>query len=179
MIQRIQSFYLVLAAVCVALLFMFPIATYTNHDAVLGLEINSELNLIPKDYVYSQVEMGDAVPTFVGQIGHKPSTWPLVAIAGAMGIIALVSIFMYKNRPRQMKVVACGFLLNVVFVFLVFFLYVDKFTTNIGVEIGNIDIQPKYSVGTWAPIVSVLFFFLAQRAIKKDELKVRAADRLR
>ena len=33
--------------------------------------------------------------------------------------------------------------------------------------------------GTIVPIVNVILLFLAQRAIKKDEMKVRAADRLR
>ena len=33
--------------------------------------------------------------------------------------------------------------------------------------------------GTIIPIVTVILLFLAQRAIKKDEMKVRAADRLR
>ena len=33
--------------------------------------------------------------------------------------------------------------------------------------------------GTITPIVTAILLFLAQRAIKKDEIKVRAADRLR
>ena len=35
------------------------------------------------------------------------------------------------------------------------------------------------SICAWLPIATALLLFLAQRAIKKDEQKVRAADRLR
>src|SRR5574344_307888 len=179
MIQRIQSFYLVLAVVGIILLFMFPIATYTTTNAVTNQATHSELNLIPKGYQYANDADGTAVPTFIGQEGHRPNTLPLIILAAIIGVVSLVSIFLYKNRVRQMRIVAVAFMLNVIYIFLVFFLYVDKFTTNIIPEMGVVTLNPHYSVGTYAPLASVLFLFLAQRAIKKDELKVRAADRLR
>ena len=36
-----------------------------------------------------------------------------------------------------------------------------------------------WTPGTIIPIVTLVLLYLAQRAIKKDEMKVRAADRLR
>ena len=42
----------------------------------------------------------------------------------------------------------------------------------------SVDIE-KRAVGSYAPIVSLLFLVLAHRGIKKDEAMVRAADRLR
>ncbi len=39
--------------------------------------------------------------------------------------------------------------------------------------------KTTYSVATWAAVAAVALLFLAQRAIKRDEAKVRAADRLR
>jgi hypothetical protein len=41
------------------------------------------------------------------------------------------------------------------------------------------DIHTHYAVGAFLPIVAAILFFLAQRSIKADEEKVRAADRLR
>lgn len=167
MIQRIQSFYLVLAAVCVALLFMFPITTYVGQYAT------SSLNLIPQPSV--EDELGNV--TFIGQADFI-TIWPLAALAGLIGLLALVSIFFYKSRIIQIRWVAFGFLLNVVYVFLVFFWATDAYLKHVGYLFGDAP-EVTYSVGTFAPFVSALFFFLAQRAIKKDEEKVRAADRLR
>ncbi|MCQ2300447.1 MAG: DUF4293 domain-containing protein [Bacteroidales bacterium] len=167
MIQRIQSFFLVLAAVCVALLFMFPIATYVGQYAT------SSLNLIPQPSV--EDELGNV--TFIGQADYI-HLWPLAVLAALIGVIALVSIFLYKNRIIQIRWVAFGFLLNVVYIFLVFFWATDSYLKHIGYLFGDAP-HVTYSVGTWAPIASALLFFLAQRAIKKDEEKVRAADRLR
>ena len=36
-----------------------------------------------------------------------------------------------------------------------------------------------YGIGTWCAVLAVIMLFLAERSIRKDEEKVRAADRLR
>ncbi len=178
MIQRIQSFYLVLVVVGVVLMFMFPIANFATYDTTLDCEIRSELNLIPKGYVYPDGVM-DGMPTFIGQQGHSPAVWPVTALAAAIGLIALVSIFLYKNRVRQMRVVAFAFLANIIFIGLVFLLYVDKYAVSLAPEFGGTVPVAHYSVGTWTPIVTAVLLFLSQRAIRSDEMKVRAADRIR
>lgn len=170
MIQRIQSFYLVLAFCAMMLCMTFPIATFSFE------KVSSALYLFPHEMVMGE----DGMPTFLGQAGFI-HVWPLTALAIACAVVALVSIFLYKNRIVQMRVVAFGFLFNVVYVFLVFFWVVDAFAKNIALPLncGVSQLNVSYSVATWAPIVSIVMFFLAQRAIKKDEAKVRAADRLR
>lgn len=168
MIQRIQSFYLVLAAVCIVLLFMFPIAIYS------GADMTSELNLIPKESVTSPDGL---TTTFLGQEGFI-HTWPLMVIAILTGAITLVSIFLYKNRVHQMRWVALAFLLCVLYIFLVFFWATEAYTKHIA-YLFSVAPEVSYSVGTWTPIVAAVLLFLAQRAIRKDEMKVRAADRLR
>lgn len=183
MIQRIQSFYLVLAVVCIVLMFRFPIATYTsatvNGDVSAALQLTNAKSIIADngaDYHF----VGDDMVKFGGK-------WILTAIAGIAGIIALVSIFLFKNRVLQMRVVAFAFLFNVVLLFLIFFWAINgtggnggylgalQSTGLMGGDIATNMLTP----GTIAPILSVILLFLAQRAIKKDELKVRAADRLR
>jgi hypothetical protein len=52
MLQRIQSFYLVLALVGIIMLFQFPIATYTMPNMTRTGEMTSELQLIGKDSRY-------------------------------------------------------------------------------------------------------------------------------
>ena len=41
------------------------------------------------------------------------------------------------------------------------------------------DPKVTWMAAAYAPIVAIVFFVLAHRGIKKDEMKVRAADRIR
>jgi cytochrome b561 len=86
---------------------------------------------------------------------------------------------MYKNRVRQMRVVAVGFLLGVVDLFLIFIWAVDSFVDQATQAMACTEVHVSYGVATWAIIAAVVLMFLAQRFIRKDEEKVRAADRLR
>ena len=79
----------------------------------------------------------------------------------------------------QMRAVAVAFLLNVVYVFLVFFWAVDAYGKAVEQAMMATDMSVTWYVGAYAPIVSIVFFVLAHRGIKKDEALVRAADRLR
>lgn len=183
MIQRIQSFYLVIAVVCIVLMFRFPIATYTsatvNGDVSAALQLTGTESVIAEngaDYHF----IGDDMVKFGGK-------WILSVIAILTGVIALASIFLFKNRVLQMRVVAFAFLFNVVIIFLIFFWAINGTGGNGGYLnalqstglMGNEITTNMLTPGTIAPIISVILLFLAQRAIKKDEMKVRAADRLR
>lgn len=183
MIQRIQSFYLLLAVCAMVLCFMFPVATYS----VDGMSAN--MTLFPSQTEYNDVTVdadgvvnGDIImPAVLGSEYFKGTpVWVAMAVAIVVAVLSLVSIFMYKNRMNQVKVVAVAFLLNVVYIFLVFVWLADAAAENQNIVsvMGGVP-SVKYSVGTWAAAVSAVFLFLSQRAIKKDEAKVRAADRLR
>ena len=78
-----------------------------------------------------------------------------------------------------MRMVAVAFLLNVAYVFLLFFWAVDAYGKNVVQYFHCGELHVTWFVGAYAPIVSLVFLVLAHRAIKKDEMKVRAADRLR
>ena len=180
MIQRIQSIYLLLAFLALAACFMFPTATFTAVGSD-GIEVNGELNLIPKESQETQTlaQIASGQPVTMGQRGYV-KTWPLVVFTLLAAVIALVSIFLYGNRVRQMRIVAVGFLLGVVEVFLIFIWAIDAYVagaTEPPLQCTDVDVT--YGVGTWCPIAAVVLMFLAQRAIKKDEAKVKAADRLR
>ena len=180
MLQRIQSFWLVLAVCCMALCFMVPITKYTLEVPVMEQTVEAEFNLIAKDAPNMLEQM--FVPGSSVQFSQKMSgfkTWPLMVLAILVGAITLVSIFLYKKRIMQMRVVAVAFLLNVVYVFLLFFWAVDAYAKVVGQTMNAFDPQVTWLAGAYAPIVSLVFLALAHRGIKKDELKVRAADRLR
>lgn len=181
MIQRIQSFWLVLAACCMALCFMTPVAKYQATVATMEQTVVSELNLLPRGEVSLNEEQMLTTGATI-EYNQKMSgfaTWPLILLAALTAAVAVVSIFLYANRVRQMRVVAVGFMLNVVFVFLLFFWAVDSYGKTMLQAMNADDLQVTWFAGAYAPIVAIVFFILAHRGIKKDEMKVRAADRLR
>lgn len=163
-----------------ALCFMTPVAQYNMEIESMGQTVQAELNLFAKDAPDMMEQM--FVPGATVEYSQKMSgfqTWPLAVLAIVVGVVALLSVFLYKNRVAQMRVVAVGFLLNVVYVFLVFFWAVDAYAKTVEQAMNAADPQVTWYVGAYAPIVSLVFLVLAHRGIKRDEMKVRAADRLR
>lgn len=183
MIQRIQSFYLVLVVVGIVLMFQFPIATYTattpNGDISAALQLTNTKS-IQTDDMMDYHFVGDDTVTM-------PGKWILSVVSILVGAISLVCIFLYKNRVLQMRVVAFAFLFNVVLIFLIFFWAINgtggnggylKALQDLHITTDTIAVN-MWTPGTIIPIVTLVLLYLAQRAIKKDEMKVRAADRLR
>lgn len=181
MIQRIQSLWLVLAIVCLGLCFIFPAAEYSAIDNATGQTIHARLDLI----AHNSEAMPDQIMNLEDNIefGQNVSgfkTWPILTLAIVAIVIATVCLFMYKHRVRQARMVMVGFMINLAYAFLLFFWAVDNYGTAIKnyMHLNEIDVI-TWSVGAYLPLASLVFLFLAQRAIKKDEAMVRAADRLR
>ncbi|MEI6455753.1 MAG: DUF4293 domain-containing protein [bacterium] len=158
MLQRIQTVYLLLAAIACVLLFFVPLAYYYSPD--LGnykLFINSVKSMDPDPK-------------------HIFGTWytiPLFILTAISIILDLSAIFFYKKRWLQMRFAAFSGLLMIVLVMVIFFFYATKIT-----EITKI--EPEYSLfGMMLPLASLVFVVLANYAIRKDEALVKSADRLR
>ena len=84
--------------------------------------------------------------------------------------LALISIFMYKNRKSQFMLGRLNIILN--FILLGLFVYRSL---NLS---GETDVSEK-GIGILLPIFSIVFLVLANKAIKKDEDLVKSVDRLR
>ena len=82
-------------------------------------------------------------------------------LAIVMSIVALMAIFLYKNRPRQ--AVVCSLVMAVGIVFYIV----------LAVK------QPDMDWFLALPLAAVLMTFLARKAIMKDEKLVRSLDRIR
>ncbi|MFT6001512.1 MAG: glucan phosphoethanolaminetransferase (alkaline phosphatase superfamily) [Flavobacteriales bacterium] len=95
MIQRIQSVYLAISTICLALLFVFPFSYYPNMEYNVMELTNSELG--PK-ILY---------PLFINVI---------VSI-----LLALFSVLSFKNRKRQQLLNKINFLVLLVFLIVMFF----------------------------------------------------------
>lgn len=179
MIQRIQTVYIALAIVALALCLFFPIATYVAPIQSTQQTIAARLDIFPHAVATSGAEMDEVYATInVPQKGFI-KTWPLVVLLFATMALAATCIFLYHNRVLQMRLVAVASLLGVIYIFLIFIWAVDAFAKAFATPFGADSPVVTYALGTWAPIAAVALLILAQRAIRKDEMKVRAADRLR
>lgn len=96
----------------------------------------------------------------------------LVILIIALGILAIICLFLFKNRKLQFKLSVFGVLFSVGFLFLEY-IRVENFKKDNLIQSGS------YQIGALLPLVMVIFFFLAARGVYKDERLVKSMDRLR
>ncbi|MCW3079639.1 DUF4293 family protein [Segetibacter sp.] len=87
-------------------------------------------------------------------------------------LLALIAIFLFKNRSTQMKFTGLGIFASV----LLIALEVLKISE---LEEANGVIQGTYYWGALLPIAMTIFFILAAINIRKDNKLVKSLDRLR
>ena len=156
MIQRIQTLYLFVVAVACTLLFFFPMIDYI--DPVKG--------------TYKLFATGLHSYSDLPGILFFWETLPLLVLIVLSLVMALITVFLYKNRRIQFQLVNINVLLNVLLVALVFLLYSRTFENRL-------QISSNYQFGMYIPLISLVFLVLASRAIRKDEGLVKSSDRLR
>jgi hypothetical protein len=88
MIQRIQSIWLFLAAVCIAVSFKLPFYSGTNANAIASYELNAT------------------------------ESYLITGASIVVGLLALFIIFLYKKRPTQLRLCVLGILLEALLIFL-------------------------------------------------------------
>jgi FtsH-binding integral membrane protein len=96
----------------------------------------------------------------------------LVITIIALGTLAIVCIFLFKNRKLQFKLSILGVIFSIGFLFLEY-LKVEEFKKTHNIHTGS------YQVGALLPFVMIAFFILAAKGIYKDEKLVKSLDRLR
>lgn len=162
MIQRIQSAFLFLAALCLSLVFMVPVVEFSVRDTTLPMYVTG----FPAGNLYNTVVRIQWFFVFTGL---------LVATI----TLLLVALFSYKKRPRQIKLCSVSFFLTIIFLILLCFLP-DVMATRIEPGLGKDAAKiVKLQWPIVLPVLSLAFNYLASRFIRKDEALVRSADRLR
>lgn len=146
MIQRIQSIFLFLAAGASFSLFGLPFASV--NEAV-------ESSVIFKDKVFNVMDH----PALIG----------LFAVAG---LLALVSIFLFKNRKLQMRLT----IFSLIATLLASIFGVIFFMQN-GGSVDSAEIAD--GIGMFLPPLALMSCLLAYRFISKDDKLVKSMDRLR
>lgn len=90
----------------------------------------------------------------------------------ALGILALICLFLFKNRKLQFRLAVFGVIFSIGFLFLEYYM-VEQFKTTYLIQSG------AYQLGALLPLVMVFLFFFAARGIYRDERLVKSMDRLR
>ncbi len=155
MLQRIQSIYLLFAALVIAALFVFPLV----HDVF----VNGQAVTVKVSGVYGFAN---------GQTEQLQAFIPLSIATAFIAMVPLIIIFMYKNRKKQ--IMYCYGAMGVI---LAYSYWVSTAVKN---AIGGSDLtMSNYGIGIILLSLAVFLIVFAQKAIQKDEKLVRSADRLR
>jgi succinate-acetate transporter protein len=86
------------------------------------------------------------------------------------GALALLAVFMYKNRQNQFVVNRLNMILN---------LFLLGFFVYRSLNLSGETLVSEKGIGMLIPVFSIVFLVLANRAVKKDEDLVKSVDRLR
>lgn len=156
MFSRIQTLFLLLAVVATSLSFVFPV-------------IAGNIGTVPYEYNNYGVYM------MMSGVKTKVLEGMLYLVAAAVLLSLLFAVSQFKKRKTQIMVCRVSYLLILVQFALYFF--IPESTVNSLKLVG--DVTVGYGVAFFMPLVALVFTFLAERAIKKDEALVRSADRLR
>ncbi len=152
MIQRIQTLFLLLALVCMAVFYFVPFGS---------LELTTETGITDVPMGLYGVDFGE----------EHYSTLPLLILLSFVVLILIFTIFLFKHRILQMRICVFNLILALGCSGLAFFfLYQasEKFATNYSTSILVV-----------LPVVAAIFIALAIRGIAKDEALIRSIDRIR
>ena len=153
MIQRVQSLYLLIAIVVAVVLLFVPLMSVVNAEGV-------------RLATFTGMTCDTALPEMAG---HHP--WLISIFCGLSILCPLVSLFLFKNRKKQVVwanlTVACNALCLLAIAY-------TGFEAN---DILNGAINPELC--SLLPLVSICAAIMARKGIRHDEALVRAADRIR
>jgi hypothetical protein len=155
MLQRIQSIYLLFAALSLYALFLFPL--------VHNVYVNDKPVTIMVTGLFQDIN---------GQRIHTDFFIGLTVATAIVGLIPLILIFLYKNRKQQIALSYGAMVVIVAYSF-----WMAQATKGI-MGVTQIDTH-NWGIGLFLSSLSLLFFLLAISAIKRDEKLVKSADRLR
>lgn len=144
MIQRIQSIFLLLAAAALFGLFGLPFAS--SKASAAGL-------------------MADGLFNIQDHVG-------LIAAFVLGGVLAFVSIFLFKNRKLQAQLGMFAFIATIIGMILAAVFFMQD-------SVNMASVEPTDEPGLYLPILSAVLLLLAVRFIRKDEKTVKSMDRLR
>lgn len=152
MLQRPQTIYLLGAFLISLLLLTGPVAEFSNETGEYQLKHSG---LVDSTGERLQVD-----------------TWPMSVLFIAVAALAFLNIFSYMNRMRQMRICIFLMLLHAGITGMIFY-YIWAAGNNLG------DAATLHQWRIIIPPVAIILLYLAFRRIRRDELMVKAYDRIR
>ncbi|GAC1377546.1 MAG: DUF4293 domain-containing protein [Hymenobacter sp.] len=157
MIQRIQSVFLLLLAL--AMLSVLALPLWHKIDALT----HQELTLT----AFGFDAQGLSLPGSTGPV------WVIGLLAAAAAAVAVVEIFQFRNRGKQLLLGSVNLLLITATLGAAFYF------SNKGEQLLNLKLEGQFLAGFYLPTLALLLNLLANRFIRRDEQLVRSMDRLR
>lgn len=149
MIQRIQTVYLLVVAILMVVMMSLPVGSFVAADYTATVFNN--LSLVAPD----------------GIADYAP--WAMFAILMVSAVVTLGTIFLYKKRMLQIRLT--------IFNIILLLGYYGTLVTFVFMLKGENSFTPSWTV--ILPLISIILDWLAIRAIGKDEMLVKAYERLR
>lgn len=165
MLQRVQTIYMLASVIAILTMHFFWLASFAT--SVATYELNS-LGLLCKSPGFEIDQMA----------------WDLFIVLMLMFILPLVTIFLYKNRKLQLRMLIYTAILNVLYYGLFFYDF-DKYgdyvisltrdaATNSCVVDANTNIMMLFM-----PALSIFCLIMAMRGVIYDIALLKSLDRLR
>jgi hypothetical protein len=158
MIQRIQSLYLLMAAVLMSLVFFTPLATFYGDGESVRLTARGFEHVL-----------ADGPGELLVRTSHMAI---LVALTALM---PLLTIFLFKKRMLQIRLCYAGIVLTAgAQLMIAWYLWqartvISQFTVN----------AMAMTMADAMPLASIVFTVMAIRGVIRDEALVRSLDRIR
>ena len=162
MIQRVQSIFMLIAAIAMIAMIFFPLWEKADPESSRLITMNAFEVKFEQQNEAGEMELLGVQNVMLVSLGA-------FVAAGVM----LFSLFKYKNRMAQVKLNALFSLLSAVTVVGIIFY---SLKAN---ELMVPEKQGTFLLGFYLPIVAMFNNFLANRFIRKDEALVKSADRIR
>lgn len=152
MIQRIQTVYLLAVVVLLIICMCSPVAAYIGSDGSISPFTNLGID--------------------VTNVGRETSCWGMFAILLLSALVAAATIFLFKNRILQIRMTVFNIILLIGF-YATFIAFIVAYNGKLP------ESTFQLRIAACLPFIAIVLNYLAIRAIGKDEVMVKAADRLR
>lgn len=176
MIQRIQTVFLILAVgLNVTVLFLPLGAAFDTDQQDATVELNG--SSIHQEGFNSEDPFGPDGGFIDKTLGPGDNTMLLVHVilVVLVSVFLLGVIFLYNNRPRQMKLAYAGIVMIMIQVVVAALLFM-QLPDMLG---DSQEFRHDIAFGFFFPVGAILLTLLAARRIRKDENLIRNSDRLR
>jgi hypothetical protein len=152
MIQRIQTLFLLGAAISLALMAFLPLAEIRGGDGHYYQALSLGLKMTGGEVVFP--------------------TLPVLILVVFCALLSLINIFLFKRRKLQIRLCVYGIILCFGLIGLLYYFWVVMFR--------QFEIEDYwFKLPLVMPVAAIIFTYLAFRGIRKDEILIRSLDKLR